>query len=102
MTTTEPARFGAREPGAFDHAFAVLETVARHGPGITSRELIAILPMSRATVFRIVKHLVAEGYLVRTTDLRGFALGARVLALTEASVLHRDEAIARPSPDPGD
>lgn len=90
MTATEGVRFQAREPSAFDHAFAVLEAVAGHGPGITARELTATLPFSRATVFRIVKHLVAEEYLVRTTDLRGFALGARVLALSDPSLLGRE------------
>ncbi len=41
--------------------------------------------MSRATIYRILKHLVAQEYLVRTPDLRGFALGARVRALGAAA-----------------
>jgi DNA-binding IclR family transcriptional regulator len=76
--------FLARQPAAVDRAFAVLEAVARLGPGVTTRELVDALPMSRATIYRILKHLVAEEYLVRTPDLRGFALGARVRALANA------------------
>ena len=73
--------YRARQPGAVDSAFAVLEAVAAMGPGTTSRELVEALPMSKATVYRIVKHLVESEYLVRTPDLAGFMLGSRVLAL---------------------
>lgn len=66
---------------AFDNTFAVIELVAKLGPGTTARDLTARLPLDRATVFRIVKHLVAEEYLVRTPDLSGLALGRRVLSL---------------------
>lgn len=73
--------YRARQPGAVDSAFAVLEAVAALGPGTTSRELVDALPMSKATVYRIVKHLVESEYLVRTPDLAGFMLGRRVVAL---------------------
>jgi DNA-binding IclR family transcriptional regulator len=63
----------------------VLEAVAELGAGVSTRELVDRLPMSRATVYRILKHLVAQEYLVRTPDLRGFALGARVRALGVAA-----------------
>ncbi len=91
--------FLARQPAALDSAFALLEAVAQHGPGVTTRELVDALPMSRATVYRMTKHLVAQEYLVRTPDLTGFALGARVLALGEAARLTggRDDR-----PDPAD
>ena len=86
--------FLARQPSAVDSAFAVLEAVARVGPGVTTRDLVEVLPRSRATVYRILKHLVAEEYLVRTPDLRGFALGARVRALANApaGLTHPDPA----------
>lgn len=42
------------------------------------------LPLSRATVYRILKHLVAQEYLVRTPDLKGFALGVRLRSLLSA------------------
>ncbi len=79
--------FMARQPAAVDSAFAVLEAVAALGPGVTTRELVKALPMSRATVYRILKHLVAQEYLIRTPDLSGFALGARVRALGHAASL---------------
>jgi DNA-binding IclR family transcriptional regulator len=78
--------FIARQPAAVDSAFAVLEAVARLGPGVTARELTEALPMSRASVYRIIKHLVGSEYLVRTPDLRGFVIGERVQALSRPSV----------------
>jgi DNA-binding IclR family transcriptional regulator len=74
--------FQARQPAAVDHAFAVLEAVADLGPGVTGRELLRVLPMSKATVYRLLKHMVEREYLVRTPDLTGFMLGRRVLDLT--------------------
>lgn len=86
MTRSDGADgFVARQPAAVDSAFAVIEAVAELGAGVTTRELVRVLPMSRATVYRILKHLVAQEYLVRTPDLSGFALGARVLALGQAT-----------------
>src|SRR5579859_1661338 len=38
--------------------------------------------MPRATVYRMLNFLVAEEYLVRMPDLKGFALGVRVAELT--------------------
>lgn len=84
----EPHGYFARQPGAVDSAFAVLETVAQLGAGVTARQLVDALPLSRATVYRILKHLVAHEYLVLTPDLHGFALGARLRVLGMAS--HRD------------
>jgi hypothetical protein len=75
--------FIARQPAAVDSAFAVLEAVARLGPGVTARELTEALPLSRASVYRIIKHLVGSEYLVRTPDLRGFVIGERVRALAQ-------------------
>jgi hypothetical protein len=85
--TTESLEFLARQPAAVDSAFAVLETVARLGPGATARELTEALPMSRASVYRIIKHLVGNEYLIRTPDLRGFVIGERVLALAGPSAV---------------
>jgi DNA-binding IclR family transcriptional regulator len=81
----ESHEFLARQPAAVDSAFAVLEAVARLGPGVTARELTEALPMSRASVYRIIKHLVGNEYLVRTPDLRGFVIGERVQALSRPS-----------------
>lgn len=90
--------FLARQPAAVDSAFAVLEAVADLGPGVTTRELVEVLDLSRATVYRILKHLVAQEYLVRTPDLTGFALGARVLALGRAQELQERASAPAPSP----
>lgn len=79
--TASDRGFLARQPSAVDSAFAVLEEVARQGAGVTARMLVESLPLSKATVYRILKHLVEQEYLVRTPDLSGFALGQRVLDL---------------------
>lgn len=87
MADTDPTvRFMAREPKAVDNAFAVIQAIAEMGPGVTTRQLNESLPMSRASIYRILKHLVTNEYLVRTPDLSGFALGARVNALVESAV----------------
>lgn len=85
---SEPDGFLARQPAAVDSAFSVLEAVAELGPGVTGRDLVAALPMSKATVYRILKHLVEQEYLVRTPDLTGFMLGRRVLDLARPRTVH--------------
>jgi DNA-binding IclR family transcriptional regulator len=100
VPTPDSYDFLARQPGAVDSAFSVLEAVARMGPGVTARELTHALPMSQASVYRIIKHLVASEYLVRTPDLRGFVIGERVRALARAAAIepllasHDDPATA--------
>lgn len=74
----------ARQPRAIHSALTVLEAVAELGPGATARELSAHLGLPRATAYRLLNLLVADEYLVRTTDLSGFALGAKVAQLAEA------------------
>jgi hypothetical protein len=91
---SDPGGFLARQPAAVDSAFSVLEAVAELGPGVTGRDLVAALPMSKATVYRILKHLVEQEYLVRTPDLTGFMLGRRVLDLA------RPRPAATPPPPP--
>lgn len=90
---SEPDGFLARQPAAVDNAFAVLEKVAELGPGTTARQLLAELPMSKATIYRIIKHLVAHEYLVRTPDLTGFILGRRVRALAAAALTPADQSV---------
>ncbi|MET0951659.1 MAG: helix-turn-helix domain-containing protein [Aeromicrobium sp.] len=74
--------FRGRQPMAVDHAFAILEEVARQGPGVGARQIVEGVDMPRSTVYRILKHLVQEEYLVRSPDLSGFALGARLEMLS--------------------
>jgi len=73
-----------RQPAAIRSALTVLEEVARAGPGVTARELSTALGLSPATTYRLVNLLVAEEYLVRLPDLRGFALGRKVVELAGA------------------
>lgn len=69
----------ARQPAAISSALKVLEEVARCGTGVTAQEISTNLGMARATTYRIVNVLVQDEYLVRMPDLRGFALGRKVV-----------------------
>lgn len=91
--------FLARQPSAVDNAFSVLELVSRSGPGITARAIVEALPLSKATVYRILKHLIEQEYLVRTPDLTGFALGRRVLDLVSHAGTDAAAAAASPATD---
>ncbi len=74
-----------RQPGAVHSALAVLEEVARSGPGITAQQLSARLGLPRATAYRLLNLLVQDEYLVRMPDLRGFALGRKVAELADVA-----------------
>lgn len=80
--------FDGRQPSAVSNALSVLHVVAASEPGVTAREIHQVLAMPRATVYRIVKHLVAEEFLVRSADLRGFALGIRMRELSRDAAQH--------------
>lgn len=71
----------ARQPKAIHSALTVLEEVARCGAGVTAREISDNLELPRATAYRLLNVLVQDEYLVRTPDLRGFALGRKVVEL---------------------
>lgn len=77
---TAPA-LSARQPGAVHSALSVLEAVAHLGAGVTAQRLSAELGLPRATTYRLLNLLVEDEYLVRTPDLAGFALGAKVAQL---------------------
>lgn len=70
-----------RQPGAVHGALAVLEEVARVGPGVTAQQVSARLGLPRATTYRLLNLLVQDEYLVRLPDLAGFALGHKVALL---------------------
>ena len=74
----------ARQPRAIHSALTVLEAVAELGAGVTARELSTHLDLPRATTYRLLNLLVEDEYLVRTPDLSGFALGAKVTQLAAA------------------
>ncbi|CAL9329862.1 hypothetical protein SUDANB6_00050 [Streptomyces sp. enrichment culture] len=63
------------------NALRVLEEVVAAGPGVTAREICAALRLPPATTYRLLNLLVAEEYLVRLPDLRGFAVGRRAARL---------------------
>ncbi|WP_020658697.1 IclR family transcriptional regulator [Amycolatopsis benzoatilytica] len=75
-----------RQPKAVRSALAVLEEVIAAGPGVTAKEISAALHLPPATTYRLLNLLVAEEYLVRLPDLRGFALGRRAVRLTVPAV----------------
>ena len=65
-------------PSTVSNSLEILETVAALGLGATAKEIAGALHMPAATAYRLLNALVAEEYLVRTADLRGFGLGARL------------------------
>ena len=71
----------ARQPKAVHSALTVLEAIARLGAGATAHEVSQELDLPRATTYRLLNLLVQDEYLVRTPDLSGFALGAKVAQL---------------------
>ncbi|MFT4081885.1 MAG: helix-turn-helix domain-containing protein [Nocardioides sp.] len=79
---SRPGDFTGRQPQAVLSALAVLEEVARAGPGITAQEIATNLGLSRATSYRLLNLLVQDEYLVRLPDLAGFALGRKVALLS--------------------
>lgn len=85
----------ARQPRAIHSALTVLEAVATLGAGATAREVSARLGLPRATTYRLLNLLVQDEYLVRTPDLSGFALGAKVVQLASAAVPERLPRAAR-------
>jgi IclR family transcriptional regulator, acetate operon repressor len=62
-------------------ALRVVETVAVAGDGVTAKAIARRLGSPLPTVYRALGTLVAEGYLVRLDDVRGYGLGYRVAEL---------------------
>src|SRR6478735_5263608 len=72
-------------PSTTSNPLRILEIVARFGTGTTAKEVTDALQMPQATAYRILNSLVADEYLVRTSDLRGFALGQAITGLITAA-----------------
>ncbi len=85
----------ARQPRAIRSALTVLEAVASLGAGTTARAISAELGLPRATTYRLLNLLVEDEYLVRTPDLTGFALGAKVVHLAAVAAPVRMPTAAR-------
>ncbi|MGN2639197.1 IclR family transcriptional regulator [Nocardia takedensis] len=90
MTERPPVRrdepgFGGHQPRAVQKALAMLEAVAHLGAGATARQISDHTGVPPATAYRMLNLLVADGFLVRTPDLSGFALGRRTTELAYAA-----------------
>ncbi|WP_213571139.1 IclR family transcriptional regulator C-terminal domain-containing protein [Rhodococcus sp. USK13] len=79
---TDPSR---HHPSTVSNSLDILEVVATLGLGVTAKEIAGALHLPQATAYRLINSLVAEEYLVRTSDLRGFGLGARLNGLVTAA-----------------
>jgi DNA-binding IclR family transcriptional regulator len=71
--------------GPASNSLRILEVVARFGTGTTAKEITDALRMPPATAYRLLNALVGDEYLVRTSDLRGFALGQAISGLVTAA-----------------
>ena len=89
MTQSDGVSITARQPTAIHSALSMLEAVAAMGAGVTARQLAERLGMPRATTYRLLNLLVQDEYLVRTPDLTGFALGAKVAQLAGNATVAR-------------
>jgi DNA-binding IclR family transcriptional regulator len=78
----DPSR---RHPSSVSNSLRILETIAVLGLGVSTKEIAAALHMPTATAYRLLNALVADEYVVRTSDLRGFGLGARLDRLITAA-----------------
>lgn len=77
-----PAHSGS---GPASNSLKILEIVARFGTGTTAKEITDALQIPQATAYRVLNALVADEYLARTSDLRGFALGHALTGLITAA-----------------
>lgn len=73
-----PEGLRARQPQAVRNALAVLEEVARSGPGVTGTQVARNAGLPKATTYRLLALLVEHGYLERLPDPGGFVLGPTV------------------------
>lgn len=72
------------DTGSVHRALQILEVVAKHGSAVTGNDIARIAAIPRATAYRLINQLVADGYLVRLPDFSGLALGARTRELAGA------------------
>jgi DNA-binding IclR family transcriptional regulator len=84
--------FRGRQSQSVDIALAVLEEVARNGPGITAAQVSSNLNLPRSTTYRVVRNLVENEWLVRVPDLTGLALGHRLSELINVQAASRTDA----------
>ncbi|WP_028265550.1 IclR family transcriptional regulator [Arthrobacter sp. MA-N2] len=73
------------KPSTASNPLRILEVVAQFGTGTTAKEITDALQMPQATAYRMLNSLVADEYLARTSDLRGFALGHAISGLITAA-----------------
>lgn len=71
-------------PDSVVRALQIIETVADLGIGATGQEIADRLGLPPASTYRLLNSLVADEFLVRTADLRGFAVGARLSSMIGA------------------
>jgi DNA-binding IclR family transcriptional regulator len=100
MSPEQDRPFRGRQPQAVNHALEILGAIAAAGPGVTATEIGTRLGLPRATTYRLLKHLIQEEYVVRSPDLTGYCLGARVvsLALVVAAQAEQHTHHAQPLP----
>jgi DNA-binding IclR family transcriptional regulator len=82
--THRPHEPGGHETRAAQKALVLLEAVARLGSSATARDISSLSGIPPATAYRLLNLLVADGFLVRVSDLSGFALGRRTRELAGA------------------
>lgn len=83
---------------AVDRALALLKLIATQAAGVTTRSLVERSGLSRPTAHRLLRSLAAEGFIDRTPDGRGWALGPETFLMgLIAQERYNVEDSARPS-----
>ena len=72
-------------------ALTVIEVICQQNRLLTMGDLLQLCDLPRATVYRLVNKLVAEGYLYRQTDGRGISVGHKLFKL--ANGLHHSDNV---------
>lgn len=81
-----------------DKAFNIVEHVAIASPHpLSPGKLAEKLRINKATCSRIIKDLVANGYLIQVSRLEGYTIGPRTFALTQ-HVSYKNDIISAADP----
>ncbi len=79
-------------PSAVGRSLKILETIARKGEPMSFTDLVGLTDGSnKATVSRLLKDLIDEGYLVKDAETGLYKLGYRMAVFAAARTLGRKE-----------
>lgn len=75
----------ARATGTVGKALSVLDQVAAHGRPVRFAELLAESPFPKATLYRLLQTLSAEGMLIYEESSQTYSVGLRLMRMAHAA-----------------